>query len=75
MFVLFTALAHSANPDVLAVSESWFRKATKNPEMSISKLTFSDKIELPKGAELQSTACCLGFKAGFLYSTLRYQLM
>ena len=24
-FVLFTALAHSANPDVLAVSESWFK--------------------------------------------------
>ena len=49
-FVLFTALAHSANPDVLAVSESWLRKATKNPEMSIQ--TFSDKIELPNGAEL-----------------------
>ena len=27
-FVLFTALAHSANPDVLAMSESWLRKAT-----------------------------------------------
>jgi hypothetical protein len=34
-FVLFTALAHSANPDVLAVSESWLRKTTKNPEISI----------------------------------------
>jgi hypothetical protein len=34
-FVLLTALAHSANPDVLAVSESWLRKATKNPEMAI----------------------------------------
>ena len=31
-FVLFTALAHFANPDVLVVSESWRRKATKNPE-------------------------------------------
>jgi hypothetical protein len=31
-FVLFTDLAH-ANPDVLAVSESWFRKGTKNPEI------------------------------------------
>jgi hypothetical protein len=34
-FVLLTALAHSANPDVIAVSESWFRKATKNSEISI----------------------------------------
>jgi hypothetical protein len=28
-FVLFTALAHSANTDVLAMSESWLRKAKK----------------------------------------------
>ena len=34
-FVLFTALAHSANLDVLAVCESWLRTTTKNPEMSI----------------------------------------
>ena len=34
-FGLFTALAHSANPDILAVSESWLRKATNNPEISI----------------------------------------
>jgi hypothetical protein len=34
-FALFTTLAHSANLDVLAVSESWLRKATKNSEMSI----------------------------------------
>ncbi|XP_052326585.1 uncharacterized protein LOC118398350 [Oncorhynchus keta] len=33
--VLFTALAHSANPDVLAVSESCLRKTTKNSEISI----------------------------------------
>ena len=33
-FVLFTALAHSANPNVLAVSESWLRK-TKNSEIFI----------------------------------------
>jgi hypothetical protein len=32
-FVLLTAIAQ--NPDVLAVSESWLRKATKNPEFSI----------------------------------------
>ena len=34
-FVLLTALAHCANPDVLAVSESWLRKATNNSEISI----------------------------------------
>ena len=51
-FVLFTALAYSANPDVLAVSESWLRKATKNPDISILTIIFSNKIELPKGAEL-----------------------
>jgi hypothetical protein len=34
-FALFTTLAHSANPDVLAVSESCLRKATKNVEISI----------------------------------------
>ena len=55
-FVLLTALAHSANPDVLAVSESWLRKATKILTFPSPTTTFSDKIELPKGAELQSTA-------------------
>ena len=34
-FVLFTALAHSANPDVLAVSESWLRKTAKNSDILI----------------------------------------
>ena len=43
-FVLFTALAHSSNPDVLAVSESWLRKFPSPTR------TFSNKIELPKGA-------------------------
>ena len=51
--VLFTALAHSANPDVLAVSESWLRKILT---FSSQTTTFSDKIELTKGAVLQSTA-------------------
>ena len=57
-FVLFTALAHSGNMDVLVVSESWLRKTTKNSEISIPNysITFSDKIDLPKGAELQSTS-------------------
>ena len=39
-FVLFIALAHSANPDILAVSESWLRKATKYSEMSIPNCIF-----------------------------------
>jgi hypothetical protein len=34
-FVLFTALVHSANLDVQAVSESWLRKSTKNVKISI----------------------------------------
>ena len=34
-FVLLTALAHSTNLDVLAVSESWLWKANKNSEISI----------------------------------------
>ena len=55
-FVLLTALAHSANPDVLSMSESWFRKATKNPEISIPNYNIFIKIELPKGQELQYTA-------------------
>jgi hypothetical protein len=29
-FVLLTVLAHSANPEFPAMSESWCRKATKN---------------------------------------------
>jgi hypothetical protein len=43
-FVLLTALAHSANPDVLAVSESWFRKTTKNAEISIANIFCQDRI-------------------------------
>ena len=39
-FVLFTALAHSANPDILAVSVSWLRKTTKNSEISIPNFIF-----------------------------------
>ena len=34
-FGLFTSLPHSANPDVLAMSETWLRKSTKNPEIFI----------------------------------------
>ena len=54
-FVLLNALANFANPDVLAVSEFWHRKATKNSEIFLyPTITFSIKIEL--GEELQSTA-------------------
>ena len=53
--VLYTALAHSANPDVVAMNPGLGRltKTQKSPSLTIP---FSDKIELPKGAELQSTA-------------------
>ena len=55
-FVLLTALAHSANPDVLAVSESWLRKATKNSEISFPNYNIFHQDRTAKGAELQSTA-------------------
>jgi hypothetical protein len=55
-FVLLTALAHSANPDVLAVSESCLGKPPKSLKSPSVTITFSAKIEMPKGAVLQSTA-------------------
>jgi hypothetical protein len=55
-FVLFTALVHSANPVFLAVSESWHWRPPKPLKFPSLTITFSDKIELPRGAELQSTA-------------------
>jgi hypothetical protein len=48
-FVLFTALAHSANPDVLAMSESWLRKPTKNPEISILNYNIFQQERTAKG--------------------------
>jgi exonuclease III len=48
-FVLLTALAHSANPDVLAVSESWLRKAIKNSEMSIANYNIFHQDRTAKG--------------------------
>jgi hypothetical protein len=36
LFYSLLTASHSANPDVLAVSESWLRKITKNPEISIA---------------------------------------
>jgi hypothetical protein len=48
-FVLLTALAHSANPDVLAVSESWLRKATKNLEISIHNYNIFRQDRTAKG--------------------------
>ena len=44
-FVFFTALAHSANPDVLAVSESWFRKTTKNSAAVILLFKGGDTLD------------------------------
>ena len=48
-FVLLTALAQSANPDVLAVSESRLRKATKNPEISIPNYNIFRQDRTAKG--------------------------
>ena len=48
-FVLPTALAHSANPDVLAVSESWLRNATNNSEISIPNYNIFRKDRTEKG--------------------------
>jgi hypothetical protein len=50
-FVLFTALAHSANPDVLAVSESWLRKATYNPEISIPNVMSACRWQVSQAQE------------------------
>ena len=48
-FVLLTALAHSANPDVLAVSESWLKKLTKTPEISIPNYNIFRQDRTAKG--------------------------
>ena len=48
MFLL-TALAHSANPDVLAMSESWLRTATKNSEFSIPNYNIFRQDRTAKG--------------------------
>ena len=48
-FVLLTALAHYANPDALAVSESWLRKATKNSEISIPNYNIFCRDRTAKG--------------------------
>ena len=47
--VLLTALAHSANPDVLALSESWLWKTTKNPEISIANYNVIRQDRTAKG--------------------------
>ncbi|XP_055783553.1 uncharacterized protein LOC129858393 [Salvelinus fontinalis] len=48
-FALFTALAQSANPDVLAVSEFWLRKTTKNTEISIPNYNIFRQDRTAKG--------------------------
>jgi hypothetical protein len=51
-FVLFTALAHSANPDVLAVSESWLRKTTNNSEIFIPNYNIFRQDRTAKGGSV-----------------------
>jgi hypothetical protein len=48
-FALFTTLAHSANPDVLAMSDFWLRKDTKNPEISFPNLNIFRQDRIAKG--------------------------
>ena len=48
-FVLLTALAHSAHPDVLALFESWLRKATNNCEISIPSYNIFRQDRTAKG--------------------------
>jgi hypothetical protein len=50
-FVLFTALAHSTNNDVLAESESWLRKVTKNSENSIPNYNIFLQDRTSKGGQ------------------------
>ena len=52
-FVIFTALA---NLDVLAMSESWLRKTTKNPEISIPNFKIFRQERTAKGGGV--AICC-----------------
>ena len=54
--VLITALAHYANPDVLAVSESWCRKTTKNSKISIPNYNIFRQDRTAKGGRI--AICC-----------------
>ena len=47
--VLLTALAHSTNLDVLAVSESWLWKDSKNSEISIPNYNIICQDRTDKG--------------------------
>ena len=59
-FVFFPAIAHSANPDVLAVSEAWLRKATKNSEISIPNYIFrQDRTAKGGGVSVQSSVIAI----------------
>jgi exonuclease III len=66
-FVLFTALAHSANPDVLAVSEPWLRKTTKNPEISIPNDNIFRQDRTAKGSGV-AIYCRDGLQSSVLLS-------
>jgi hypothetical protein len=54
-FVLLTALAHSTNPEVLAVSESWLRKATKNSEICIPNYNIFTTVAINSRDSRQSS--------------------
>jgi hypothetical protein len=56
-FVLLTALAHTANPDVLVMFESWLRKAANNSDISIPNHNIFHQNRTAKGGgvSLQSS--------------------
>jgi hypothetical protein len=70
-FVELTALAHSANLDVLAVCKTWHRKTTKNPDISIANYNIFQDRTAKGGGVLQSTAkiaCIVLYYYPSLYS-------
>lgn len=46
---LLTALVHSANPDILAVSESWLRKSVNSTEITIPNYNIFRQDRVAKG--------------------------
>ena len=70
-FDLFTALAHSANPDVLAVSESWLRKTTKNIDISIPNYNIFQQDRTAKGGGV-AISCKDSLQSSVLLSNLSF---
>jgi hypothetical protein len=71
-FVLFTALAHSTNPDVLAMSKSWLRKATKYSEMSIPNYNIFHQDRTAKGGGVAIYCRVLSYYPGLCPNSLSF---